>query len=175
MTSPTDLPGAPELPAPVDLARLQEVVGTLGWSMVAVGERTLRGRWDDAEIDATLPESEGVVVLLRGSAVTTVPAARRAGVDEFVLQWHRQRVWPSLFVRSDDAGDLVLGAHVGLDATEGLTTPQLLDGMRVGVGTIQQAFAELGRVLTAASGAADSPDDVDGPAGDGPSGPAEPR
>jgi hypothetical protein len=170
MTSPTDLPGTPELPGPVDLERLQSVVSTLGWTMVAVGERTLRGRWDDVQVDLTIPESEGVVVLLRGSRLAAVPAAQRAGVEEFVLQWHRQRVWPSLFVGDDGAGDVALGAHVGLDATEGLTTPQLLDGVRVGVGTIQQAFAELGRVLEG-SGQGGAADDS-GPDDDGPSDPA---
>lgn len=145
MSSPTDLPGVPDMPTPVTLARVAALLQPDGWTLDA--ERaSLRRRWPHLEIALTVRESEGMLMLIRGAHTgTTIPLDRAHAVEAFVNDWHRDRIWPVIVHTSTD-DTIQVHTHVGVDATAGLTATQLDDYLRIGIGTTHQCFATLGEV-----------------------------
>jgi len=172
MTSPTDLPGAPDLPTPVTLARVQRLLAADGWTHEADSERLTR-RWPHLEIDVTVRRRDGLLLLFRGRPVgAEIPIARTRAVESFITDWHRDRIWPVVVMTSTTEA-IQVQTHVGVDATAGLTASQLDDVLRVGIGTTHQCFTTLGEVglLPGTPGPEGPPD---GPK-DPPSADADPR
>lgn len=141
MTSPTDLPGMPPVPAPLTFQRLAATLGE-GWEP-DVEAATLRRRVGAAAVAASLLTTEGVVLLCSATRIgPEIPLSRRRDVETFVNDWHRERIWPTVVL---DAGptEVVVQTRVAVDASAGLTDTQLGEYLRIGVGTAQQCFAAL--------------------------------
>lgn len=141
MTSPTDLPGLPPVPAAMTFERLLAVLGQ-GWQ-VDPEAATAKRRWGSAEVTVSVPATEGVVVLFSGTRVgPEIPLARQRDVETFVNDWHRERIWPTVVVGAGPT-EVTVQTHVAVDATEGLTDAQLGEYLRIGFGTAQQCFTAL--------------------------------
>lgn len=142
MTSPTDLPGLPEVPYPVTFARLVAMLGDQGFRTDDSGS-TLRRRSDEAEIAISIPAGDAPVLVVRGNRVgAPIPTARLHDLEAFVNDWHRERIWPTMVLtRADD--QVAVHGHVGIDATAGLTDIQLREYLRIGIGTMYQCFRAL--------------------------------
>lgn len=141
-SGPADLPELPELPAAVTLERLQSLLRPDGFVPDPDGS-ALRKRFSHAEIAVSLPAGDGSVLLV-GAVRTGAPIGheRQADMEAFVNDWHRERIWPTLVLGAVEAG-LTLHAHVGADATAGLTDAQIGEYVRIGVGTTAQCFGTL--------------------------------
>ncbi|WP_420111672.1 YbjN domain-containing protein [Pseudactinotalea sp.] len=145
MTSPSDLPSAPDIPAPVTLARVAALLRPDGWA-VDTEKASVRHRWPHLEVAVTVRESEGMLLLVRGAHVgEPIPLDRASAVEAFVNDWHRDRIWPVIVHTSTDDA-IVVHTHVGVDATAGLTATQLDDYLRIGLGTTHQCFRALAEV-----------------------------
>lgn len=148
MSSPTDLPGAPDIPTPVTLTRVQRLLAADGWTLtVAAGADPESGRlvrrWPHLEIAVTVRQAEGLLLLFRGRPIgAEIPLGRERAVEEFITDWHRDRIWPVVMMTTTDRS-IQVQTHVGVDATAGLTASQLDDVLRVGIGTTHQCFTTL--------------------------------
>lgn len=141
-TSPTDIPGPPEVPTPVTFERLVAMLAPDGYAVDA-DDRVLRRAWPHAEITVSLPPGDSAVMLVGATRPgPPIPHARRLDLEEFVNDWHRDRIWPTLVLGTSDGG-LTLHARVGVDTAAGLTDAQLREYLRVGVGTTKQCFGAL--------------------------------
>jgi hypothetical protein len=142
MTDPAALPSASDLPQGVAITRIANLLVRDGWTLE--GETgTLRRRWPQLEIAITMQRSDGLLLLFRGSRLgDPIPLARRQGLEAFANDWHRSRIWPTIVVTTTES-DVVAQTHVGIDVTAGLTTAQLDDYLRIGIGTTQQFFQTL--------------------------------
>lgn len=142
MSSPTDLPGMPEIPSPVTFERLVALVDGGSWK-VDHEEQIMRRRWQRAEVAVSLPTGDGVVVMFTGTRIgEEIPVARLSEVQAFVNDWHRERIWPTVVLGTTATG-VVVQTHVGVDATAGLTDAQLREYLRIGVGTTHQCVQAL--------------------------------
>lgn len=161
MSSPADLPGTPDIPTPLTLARVAALLQPDGWTLDAESG-TLRHRWPHLEIALTVRDDDGVLMLFRGTYLGgPIPLARARAIEAFVNDWHRDRIWPVVVHTSTDEA-IQVHTHVGVDATAGLTATQLDDYLRIGIGTTHQCFTtltETGMLPSPdASGGADSAD-----------------
>jgi Putative bacterial sensory transduction regulator len=141
-SSPSDLPAPPEVPRPVTFERLAALLAPDGYTVDA-DNRVLRRRWPHAEIVVSLPPGDSAVLLVGATrSGPPFPHARQLDLEEFVNDWHRDRIWPTLVLGASDAG-LTLYARIGVDTAAGLTDAQLREYLRVGVGTTKQCFGAL--------------------------------
>lgn len=142
MTDPAALPGLPEIPTPVTVERLQRLLAADGWSLDADGSQLLR-RWPHLQIGLTLRENEGALMLFRARPIgAETPVSQLGAAESFVADWHRDRIWPVVVMTTTES-TLMLQTHVGFDVTAGLTSAQLDDLLRVGIGTTHQCFTAL--------------------------------
>lgn len=156
MTSPTDLPGTPDIPIPVTLARLGALLQPDGWVLDTSGG-VLRRRWPHMEISLTLREGDGLLMLFQGTGTGEgIPLDRARAVEAFVNDWHRDRIWPTIVVTTTET--VRVHTHVGIDATAGFTATQLGDNMRIGIGTTHQCFAALAEAGIVRAGGSAHPD-----------------
>ncbi len=141
MTSPADLPSFAEIPGEVTVDRVGALLSSRGF--VPTQEGTFRGQTDTADVEVTMPPADGVVVLFRGTRRGEPFApGRLRDLEAFVNDWHREHVWPTVVLATGERG-VAVHAHVGVDATAGLTQAQLVEYVRIGVGTIEQCFGRL--------------------------------
>lgn len=145
MTSPADLPTGPELPAPLTLERIQAYTASREWT-VTPGEKSVRGRWGNADVEVSLNVGKLTVFQFRGVWVDRVPLAREADVATFANDWHRDRIWPTLHWRVAEDHLVVVGV-VGWNLSAGVTDTQLAESFKVGIATITQSFHQLRAAL----------------------------
>lgn len=139
MTDPAGLPSTSDLPQGVSITRIAGLLVPDGWTLDDAD--ALRRRWPQLEIAITMQSTDGVLLLFRGSHVgAPIPLERRRAVEAFANDWHRSRIWPTIAVSTTESA-VVMQTHLGVDVTAGLTTAQLDDYLRIGIGTTHQFFA----------------------------------
>lgn len=142
MSDPTDLPSLPAIPEPVTFDRLRALLEPEGYAVEEAGP-SLRRRFPHAEVAVSLPAGEAPVMLVGAVRIgPPIPLASRPDMEAFVNDWHRERIWPVVVLGEAEAG-LTLHTHVGVDTAVGLTDAQLIEYVRVGVGTAEQCFATI--------------------------------
>nr|WP_277212876.1 YbjN domain-containing protein [Isoptericola croceus] len=133
----------PALPTPVSLARVGNDLARRGYRFRTDDDGDITGTWDGNRFWFLLLGEEEEILQVRGRWAGTVPDSARAAVLQACNDWNRERIWPKVYTRPENAG-LALYTEVSVDLEHGATDTQLAETVSCGLVTASQFFASVG-------------------------------
>ena len=130
-------------PAPVSAERIGGDLARRGYRFRVDDDGDVTGTWDGNRFWFLLLGSNDEILQVRGRWAGSIPARARLSVLQAVNDWNRERVWPKVYTREEDAG-LVLYTEVSVDFEHGATDEQLAATVSCGLVTATQFFATVG-------------------------------
>lgn len=131
-----------EQPRPADLVRVEAWLRGQGYHVTRDADGDVTGTWDGDRFWFLLLGEEDEGMQIRGRWQRTLPLSRRSAALLAVNDWNRERIWPKVYVREEDAR-LAVYTEVSVDLGAGATDAQLGQLLACGLGTGAQFFAAL--------------------------------
>jgi len=130
-------------PAPLSAARIGDDLARRGYHFRTDGDGDVTGTWDGNRFWFLLLGSDDEILQVRGRWAGSISPRARLSVLQAVNDWNRERVWPKVYTREEDAG-LALYTEVSVDFEHGATDEQLAATVSCGLVTATQFFATVG-------------------------------
>ncbi|MFV0254428.1 MAG: YbjN domain-containing protein [Beutenbergiaceae bacterium] len=139
MSSPSDIPALPAIPAPVTFERVAACLPPQG--SVADGEKQrIFRRWDQTVMSIWVSQGEATMLLFHATQPNrTFPLDRAAAIAAFANNWHRDRLWPTIVVVTTPE-HAAMHTQLAIDIGAGLTDDQLRGQLQLVEVTIRQAM-----------------------------------
>ncbi len=144
-------PGPPgwELPlASLSTERIAQALTRRSFSYSTDDDGDITGIWDGHRFWLMVTGEQHDVLQVRGVWHRTLSPDRRAAARLAVNDWNRDRLWPKVFYRAEDA-ELVVYAEHSIDLEPGVNDAQLDQTIACGLLTGVQFFAELDQAFPA--------------------------
>lgn len=133
----------PTRPQPLSSERVADDLARRGYRFRVDDDGDVTGTWDGNRFWFLLLGGSGEILQVRGRWAGSIPARARLAVLQAVNDWNRERVWPKVYAREEDAG-LALYSEVSVDFEHGATDEQLAATVSCGLVTATQFFATVG-------------------------------
>lgn len=146
---PAPEPAAPSphaIPA-LSQDRIKALFDEKGWNYYVDNEGDLGGVWDDNQFWFLLRGQDKEILHIQARWHRPIDISRLEEVREFIVRWHREKLWPKCYHRINDEGVLHVYGEVTHDHEHGVTDDQLMQQIRCAIGTSNQFFDELAREL----------------------------
>lgn len=137
-------PAAPR-PVPLSSERIGHDLARRGYRFRVDDDGDVTGTWDGNRFWFLLLGSNDEILQVRGRWAGNIPPRARLSVLQAVNDWNRERVWPKVYTREEDAG-LALYTEVSVDFEHGATDEQLAATVSCGLVTASQFFATVGAI-----------------------------
>lgn len=137
------LPGASSAVAPVTQERLKAILDSKNWHWFIDNEGDLGGIWDGNTFFFMLVGKESTILRVQGNLNRRLSMEHLDEVREFILEWHRDKLWPTAAHHITDDGDLRIEIDHCIDWEYGASDAQLLQQIECTLGTGNQFFEAL--------------------------------
>ena len=139
---------------PLTKARIQAALESKGWTYKVDSDGDIGGGWEDGFFYFFTTGRQQEILLVRGTWYPTLPAADYEKAAEIANQWNLDKLWPKVYARRNDDGDVRLhGEHI-VDYEHGLTDEQLLQHLVTVISAGCEFFEHLNEQFPEAAAAA---------------------
>lgn len=130
---------------PLTRQRLQALVAEQGWMYSLDDDGDIRARFSGDLFSFILSGARLEILNVLGYMPEDIPMSLLEEARTVIEDWRREHLWPGLFWReNDDAGlTFSVGGAVAVDWEDGVTDAQLLQHLRCGIATCNDAFDEV--------------------------------
>ncbi len=132
---------------PISQERIKEVFDRRKWQYYVDNEGDLGGMWDDDNFHFMLRGADKEILIISGRWHNSLTIDKLDQVREFIVQWHRSKLWPKCYHRIDDEGRVRIFTEVSIDYEHGATSEQLEQHISCALGTSGSFFRELAEAL----------------------------
>lgn len=140
-------------PAPISRERIKQTLESQGWSYRVDPDGDISGGWEHGYFWFLLNGKQEEILIARGTWYPKLTPVELALASQVCEEWNRDRLWPKVYPRINDEGDLLLHAEHIVDYEHGLTDEQLLLHIGTAVNTGGQFFEHLNSVFPEAAAA----------------------
>lgn len=137
--------------APISKERIKQALESQGWAYRVDSDGDISGGWEDGFFWFFLNGDAEEILLVRGTWYPALSPADLPQATEVCQEWNRDRLWPKVYPRVSDEGELRLHAEHVVDYEHGLTDEQLRLHLTTAVNTGCQFFEHLNSVFPGAS------------------------
>lgn len=130
---------------PLTRVRLRDLFDQHGWKHSVDDDGDIRARFNGDTFYFILSGARLEILNVLGYMPEDLPMSLLEEARAVIEDWRRDHLWPGLFWReNDDAGlTFSVGGAVAVDWEDGVTDDQLVQHIRCGIGTCNDAFAEV--------------------------------
>ncbi len=139
----TPLPSASSALPPVTQDRLKALLDSRGWSWFVDNEGDLGGMWDGNTFYFLLVGGQKTILQVYGTFNRSISMDKLDDLREFILRWHREKLWPKITHRITDSGEIRLQVENTVDWEFGATDAQLLQQIDCALGTANGFYEAL--------------------------------
>lgn len=129
--------------APLSQDRVKAVLDSRKWHWFVDNEGDLGGIWDSNTFFFILLGEGPTILRVQGTLNRRLSLDHLDAVREFILEWHREKLWPKASHHITDDGDLRIEIDHCVDWEHGVSDAQLLQQIECTLGTAHQFFEAL--------------------------------
>ncbi|MGC3956335.1 MAG: YbjN domain-containing protein [Propionicimonas sp.] len=139
--------------APISKERIKQALESQGWSYRVDSDGDIPGGWEHGFYWFFLNGNQNEILLVRGTWYPKLTAAELPLASQVCQEWNRDKLWPKVYPRLSDEGELRLHAEHIVDYEYGITDEQLVLHLTTAVNTGVQFFEHLNSVFPEAAAA----------------------
>ncbi|MBI9115495.1 YbjN domain-containing protein [Sanguibacter suaedae] len=146
MGSPALTPAQPQTVValtPLTRDRIEEFLTANDWSYGIDPDGDIGGQWDDNLFYFFVMGDAEEVLQVRGRWKHSFPSSRAVEFAVLLNEFNRDVIWPKLYARAEETGELGIYSEVSTDLEHGVSDDQLGQLLSCGLFTSLRAFESL--------------------------------
>ncbi|MBM7824742.1 hypothetical protein JOD55_000569 [Arcanobacterium pluranimalium] len=133
---------------PINRERIKQALDTIGWNYQVDDDGDIMGGWEHGYFLFGITGNNAEVLIVRGTWYGTLPGEKLADVNQLIMDWNRETIWPKTYSVYNEEEDVVrVNCEHSMDYEFGLTNDQLRQHLLCSVTTGASFFEKLTEVF----------------------------